>query len=82
MGLDTVELVIAFEKEFDFVINDDDAAILYTPADVADYVVKHSKHKYKPSVLLKIINITSAQLEIPAEEISPGSLFVQDLGAD
>lgn len=82
MGLDTVELVIAFEKEFDFEINDNDAHNLLTPDDVANYVVKHSKHKYKPSVLIKVISITSKQLGLPKEEIRPSSLFVQDLGAD
>lgn len=39
MGLDTVELVMAFEEEFGIHIEDADAAEMTTPGHVADYVI-------------------------------------------
>lgn len=39
MGLDTVELVLAFEEEFEISIPDQDAETLTTPGQVADYVL-------------------------------------------
>ena len=39
MGLDTVELVIAFEEEFGIIIPNEDAAELSTPRKVTDYVM-------------------------------------------
>ncbi len=41
MGLDTVELVLAFEDEFGIAIRDEDAEKMTTPGDVANYVVSH-----------------------------------------
>jgi len=38
MGLDTVELLMAFEEEFGIHIDDEDAGKCCTPEDVADYV--------------------------------------------
>lgn len=39
MGLDTVELVLTVEEEFEVGIDDSDAANLYTPRLLADYIV-------------------------------------------
>lgn len=39
MGLDTVELVLAFEEEFGITIKDEDAEKLTTPGAVANYVM-------------------------------------------
>lgn len=39
MGLDTVELVLAFEEEFEIAFPDKDAETLTTPGQVADYVL-------------------------------------------
>lgn len=39
MGLDTVELIFAFEDEFGITIKDEDAEKLATPGAVADYVM-------------------------------------------
>ena len=39
MGLDTVELIIAFEEKFGISIPNEDAPKLYTPRLVIDYVM-------------------------------------------
>lgn len=38
MGLDSVELVLAFEEAFGIAIPDSDAAKMFTPRDVIDYI--------------------------------------------
>lgn len=43
MGLDTVELVMAFEEKFGISIPDKDAACLATPRMVTDYVMNQIK---------------------------------------
>ena len=44
MGLDTVELVMAFEEKFAITISDEDAEKMVTPRDVIDYVYAHVQH--------------------------------------
>jgi len=41
-SLDTVELVMAFEEEFDIEIPDEDAEKIRTVQDVIDYLSKHT----------------------------------------
>jgi acyl carrier protein len=40
-SLDTVELVMAFEEEFDIEIPDEDAEKMRTVQDIIDYLSKH-----------------------------------------
>ncbi len=40
-SLDTVELIMEFEKEFDIEISDDDAQQIQTVGDVIAYLEKH-----------------------------------------
>lgn len=40
MGLDSVELIMAFEEEFDIQISDEEASRLLTPRQVAEFVAK------------------------------------------
>ncbi len=40
-SLDTVELIMEFEKEFDITIPDEDAEQIGTVGDAVDYVTKH-----------------------------------------
>ncbi len=41
-SLDTVELVMAFEEEFDIEIPDEDAEKIITVNDATDYIQKHA----------------------------------------
>lgn len=43
--LDTVELIIAFEEEFDISIPDEDAESLLTVGSVIDYITDHLEGK-------------------------------------
>lgn len=40
-SLDTVELIMEFEKEFDLTIPDEDAEQIGTVGDAVDYVTRH-----------------------------------------
>ena len=42
-SLDTVELIMEFEKEFDLTIPDEDAETIGTVGDAVDYVSKKTK---------------------------------------
>jgi len=42
-SLDTVELVMAFEEEFDLEIPDEDAEKIITVKDAIDYIKEHSE---------------------------------------
>jgi acyl carrier protein len=44
-SLDTVELVMAFEEEFDIEIPDDDAEKIATVSDAVKYIQAHSETK-------------------------------------
>lgn len=44
MGLDTVELVMAFEERFAITIPDEDAEKIVTPRDVIDYIYARVNH--------------------------------------
>ncbi len=41
-SLDTVELVMALEEEFDIEISDEDAEKIQTVQDAVDYITEHS----------------------------------------
>lgn len=42
-SLDTVELVMAFEEEFDIEIKDEDAEAINTFGDAVEFITKHSE---------------------------------------
>jgi acyl carrier protein len=97
MGLDTVELVMAFEDEFGIAIKDDDATRLTTPGEVADYVlarVRTSAEQPCPSqagfyrlrrVLTSTFGFPRAAIRphMPLKELFPGDVrpVWQRLGA-
>jgi acyl carrier protein len=85
MGLDTVELVMAFEKAFGIRIEDADAEKMRTPGDVTDYVLSKLPGDTSwdsKSVLERIKDISVEQLGVSRNEVVRDARFVEDLGAD
>ncbi len=83
MGLDTVELVMAFEEAFDVEIPDDAAENIVTMRDVIDYVYAHiDQTKWtRDQVREQVRAITSDHL-IVDPNFSDDASFIDDLGAD
>jgi acyl carrier protein len=86
MGLDTVELVIRVEKEFDIEIPNADAARLVTVGDMHAYLVdalrRQGRIESTDSVYAQLHDIICDQLGVKAQEVIPSARFVDDLGAD
>lgn len=86
MGLDTVELVMAFEESFGIPFSDEAAATLRTPGDVIDYVVKelHARGTAPTrSLVAEIVRLrTLEHLGIKPKDYREDARFVEDFGAD
>lgn len=57
MGLDAVELVLAFEEEFGVAIPDSAAEKMRTPRDVIDFVVMERQRVQKPDAQLHLASV-------------------------
>ena len=86
MGLDTVELVIAIEEEFNLQISDADAEKLGLLGDLHDYVVRALKQRGETldetEVWERLKKIVVAQLGVRPERVTKSAHIVNDLGAD
>ena len=86
MGLDTVELVMAFEEEFDLRIPNDVAERLQTVGDVTDYLCERldvvGRDDARSAVFWRVCRITAEQAGVKVEELSDETSFVNDLGMD
>ena len=87
MGLDSVELVIAFEEEFGIHIDDAEAANFTTPKHVADYVY----HKVRTSLtdpcfsqrgFYKIRSALIQSFNLDRHEINPETRFKDLFGSE
>jgi acyl carrier protein len=81
VGLDTVELVIAFEEEFGVAIDNEDAEKMETPGDVADYVVSRVRTSSDDPCLsqvgfYRIRSLLMDEFSIPRETIHPNTLLI------
>ncbi|MGL4673647.1 MAG: hypothetical protein ACRCXK_02175 [Wohlfahrtiimonas sp.] len=82
MGLDSVELIMAFEEEFDIQISDEEASRLLTPRQVAELVAKKfkiSNLSYEKYLLHKKFNIFRKflihEIGIERQKIRPNALI-------
>jgi len=86
MGLDTVEIVMEFEKAFGLEISDDAAVGMGTPREVQAFVVAEYARLGWPAepeaILETILAITANYTRLKPHEISPDAHFVHDLGLD
>ena len=86
MGLDTVELVMAFEDAFEIDIPDAVAETMVSVGDVVDYVVAERLRRGETAdpldVFLRVRKITVDRLGADPDRITRSTRFVYDLGAD
>ena len=86
MGLDTVELVMAFEEEFEIEIPDTSAEAMVTVGDVVDFVaaelLRHGRTADSIAIYHRVKGVTVRHLNVDPDKITRSSRFVEDLGAD
>lgn len=81
VGLDSVELVMEIQGEFDLRIPDEDAEQLTTAGAIFDYVA--ARVELAPEVVeRRVRKIISQCLGVATEEIRRESRIAEDLGAD
>ena len=86
MGLDTVELIMDFEKAFGIDIPNEAAAEMITPRHVRDFVVaeyaRHDRHAEPDDIFQKIREMTVVRANVKPEQVTLDTSFVHDLGLD
>lgn len=87
MGLDTVELVIAIEEEFDLEIPDATAQTLLTVGDIYTYLLAERRHLRRDDmgdndVFEKLRAIICDLLGVKLGIVTLDAYIVKDLGAD
>ena len=84
MGLDAVELIVAYEEAFGIQFKDEDAARMRTPRDVIDFVASRVGEREpawsRDEIARTVKQLTLDQLgNVPYGE---DQRFVEDLGVD
>ncbi len=87
MGLDTVELIMAVEEDFDLEIPDAAAEKMITVGDMHSFLVSELRRRGQADidervVLDRLREIICTQFGVKAELVVPEARFVQDLRAD
>ena len=89
MGLDSVELVMAFEEEFEIEITDQEAQHIITVGDARDCILgKLQARAADPSAIdpeevwLRVKRIVVYHLGLKPEKVTPEAGFVDDLGVE
>ncbi|MBL6851830.1 MAG: hypothetical protein ISS15_19620 [Alphaproteobacteria bacterium] len=86
MGLDTVELVMAFEEAFDIEISDSDAEVMATVGDAVDHIatvlVRRGRSADSNAIYFRVREIVIRHLNVDPDKVTRSARFVQDLGAD
>ena len=89
MGLDSVELVMAFEEEFGIEFSDEEAEQIVTVGDARDAILrKLTDRAQNPDtvdageVWRRVHRIVVEQLGVKPERVTPGAAFIDDLGVD
>ena len=87
MGLDSVELVLHTEEEFDIEIPDEMAAATRTVQQLCDCVVQLVEEQNNITLdggetMEKVVDIVVIQLGVKRERVTPEARFVEDLKID
>jgi hypothetical protein len=86
VGLDTVELVMAWEAAFAIDIPNDAAERLQTVGDATDWITRHLADAGRPwpreRVLELVCAITCEQCGVTRDALAEGTSFVSDLRMD
>jgi acyl carrier protein len=85
MGLDTVEIVLWAEQEFDVSMPDEEVGQIYTVGEFATYIAKKVNEVKGTNIdhtdtLPKIIDILDSDFGVKRSKVTMSSKFVQDLG--
>ena len=80
MGLDSVELVMAYEEAFGVRFADEDVGRMRTPRDVIDYVASRVPGRSRDEIAQIVRTITLDQLG--AIDYDEDARFVEDFGVD
>jgi acyl carrier protein len=86
MGLDTVELVMAIEEEFDLAIPNSDAATFVVLGEMHDYVVDALRRRGcapdETEAWERLRAVVVKQLGVRPDRVTREARIVDDLGAD
>jgi acyl carrier protein len=86
MGLDLVELVMAYEEEFRITIPNAAAERMATPGDVIDHIMIQLRERGEQPDRANIANtvreITLEQLGVRPKHYREDARFIEDFGAD
>lgn len=84
MELDTVELIVAIEEEFEISIPDDETARLARVGDIFSYVVKAKEmsENEKDATWEKVKKVVIEKLGVEPNQVTKEAHIVYDLDAD
>ena len=87
MGLDSVEIILTVEDEFDLEIPDTEAARMFTVGDLHAFVILELRRLGRAdadhdAVFARLRDIICRQVGVKPETVVPSASFVKDLGVD
>ncbi|MDO8348744.1 MAG: hypothetical protein Q7T30_00790 [Planctomycetota bacterium] len=86
MGLDSVELVMEWERFFEISFTDEDASQIHTVGDATDFVTRTLAELGRPRprevVFEQVCAITCVQCGTTRDQLTESTSFVHDLGID
>lgn len=83
MGLDMVDLLWKIEKHFNIVISNEDAAKMFTVADIMETVIRYlPEHSDSVETAEMVRKIIADQAGYELHEVQPYMSITNDLGMD
>ena len=87
MGLDSVELMMAFEEEFDIEFSDEEAEKIITVGDARDAIIRklqeQGQDRVDPDDVWRRVHwIVVEHIGVKPKQVTPEAAFIEDLGVD